>query len=132
MKSIFKILFFVGLLLSFAACKKMKTNKLEGDWSYIPMTVADQSYDVTWTFLEGSSMYITTVNNNLGTTSVDTGTYVVKIQSFKTYLEIYDVTDGDNGKYLIDRVTGKYLELVQQTLGNGAETLTRKEFTKIK
>lgn len=130
-----KILIFSALLLflssfSFVSCKKMKENRLEGTWKFVSYSSADQNIDKTWTFSNNGDFTQTVVNNLTTTTTSVTGTYVVKVGGFKTFLDIFDVDLYTDGKYRVVKLSGKTLKTIQTSDGDGVSQYVRKDFTK--
>lgn len=127
------ILIAITIIVVFASsCRKYKENRIEGTWDFVSLADHDKYLDVSWTFYEDKTFIIKTINNNTLTTTYDTGTYKITVQSFKTYLDIFDVNLWDSGKYFVDKVSGKYLTILQQNDGFGSNIYVRKEFTKSK
>ena len=127
---IVSILLILLIASSFASCKKMKENRLEGTWKFVSYSSSDQGQDRTWTFSNNGDFTETIVNNNTATTVTYTGTYVLRISSLKTFIEIFDVYINTDGKYRVVKLSGKLLKTIQITDRDGASQYIRKDFTK--
>lgn len=130
-----KVLIFSILLLficcgTFVSCKKMKENRIEGTWKYVSYSSYDQNIEKTWTFENNGDFVNSTKNTETSTASADTGTYLIRVSGFKTYLEIFDTDPYTDGKYRVVKLSGKILKTIQTSDGNGSEQYVRKDFTK--
>lgn len=114
----------------FVSCKKMKENRLEGTWKYVSYSSSDQNIEKTWTFSNSGDFVNTATNTESSTTTTDSGTYVLRVSSFKTYLELFDTDPYTDGKYRVVKLSGKLLKTIQTSDGNGDAQYVRKDFTK--
>lgn len=121
------VLLMVG---SFFSCKKMKENRLEGTWKFVSYSASDKNIDKTWTFSDNGDFTQTVVNNLTATTASVTGSYIVRINGFKTFIEIFDIDVYTDGKYRVVKLSGKTLKTIQTSDGDGAAQYVRKDFIK--
>ena len=115
---------------AFVSCKKMKENRLEGTWKFIPYSSANLDKDKTWTFSKNGDFVQTVVDNTSITTTVQTGTYAIRVSGFKTFLDIFDIDLYTDGKYKVVKLSGKVLKTIQISDGDGATQYILKDFTK--
>ncbi|OFX43080.1 MAG: hypothetical protein A2046_08675 [Bacteroidetes bacterium GWA2_30_7] len=127
---IFRALLILLIIVSFVSCKKMKENRIEGTWKYVSYSSSDQNIEKTWAFSNNGDFIQTTNNTENATTSADTGIYLIRVSSFKTYLEIFDTDVYTDGKYRVVKLSGKLLKTIQTSDGSGSEQYIRKDFTK--
>lgn len=130
-----KILIFSALLLflssfAFVSCKKLKENRLEGTWKFISYSSANLDKDKTWTFSKNGDFVQTVVDNSTTTTTVQSGTYAIRVNGFKTFLDIFDIDLYTDGKYKVVKLSGKVLKTIQISDGDGVTQYILKDFTK--
>ena len=106
-------------MIAISGCKKSKQNKLTGSWELLPQTAASQ-YDTTiYTFDSENQVYL-----YVNSSCIDTGTYNLRSDFLKYYLDISDLNSSVDASYLIEKMNKKILILQCES------PYMRKEFTR--
>lgn len=125
--SIITLLFCV---VTFSSCKKMKENRLEGTWKHVSYSAYGQGFTTTWTFSKNGDFTETFIDNTKNTSDIRTGTYTIRVNGLKTFIDIFDVYLNTDGKYQIVKLSNKILKTIQISDINGTSQYIRKDFVK--
>lgn len=128
MKNYFKYIFGSVIFILIFSCTKIRENKIEGTWEYVPVASWEESIDEKWTFNENDEIVIEKIYNTISSTVTDTGVYYVKSEGLSGYVEVYDLDNYTNGKYRIKKLTNNQLKILRLFDGAGNSEYVLKEF----
>ncbi|PKP23027.1 MAG: hypothetical protein CVU05_01230 [Bacteroidetes bacterium HGW-Bacteroidetes-21] len=125
------IIFSCIAIFSYSCSEKRKQEKLIGSWDVVFLTAAESGSDVTWTFAEGGSLFVT--SRGTDTTIVDSASYFMDSKFLDAYyVTISDLNYWEDGKYMIQKMNRKILimERVMMPDGQTSGSYLHKEFVK--
>ena len=125
------IIYCLGMTLVLCGCKKSVQQKFVGTWEMVSFDTGAPLY-TTFTFYDGDMMIWTKTDLNDSIIS-DTAYYYIESRLLKNYLKLSKFEESGaspNGKWFIDKIDDKVLQITRVEKPDGTAPYYRFEFTK--